>query len=354
MGISIALQKGDRHMDVLVSSLLIAGLVLAAVLTAGAVAVLMMRGNRKGRITIIFSALGCILLAIVFLAFPLTRSQQPADSTAQTQATDIHLATQAEIPAEAPTEPLPDPEDSDFVRVQDWIPEIFIELKYATEDNFTGKVIYSFQDAFLRYGTVKKLQAASAILNEQGVYLKIWDGFRPVSAQFSLWEAYPDPSYVANPTVGHSSHSRGNTLDVTLVYGDGTPVEMPTGFDDFTALADRNYADCPDSAGRNALLLQEVMYECGFEGYFMEWWHFSDSQEYPVETCFDPALISDWLVAGDQDVRLLDAPDELSAVLVQIAPGEQVQVIGYEGNYAMAQYRNRQGYILAENLEPKL
>lgn len=168
------------------------------------------------------------------------------------------------------------------MRVADYIPTIVVELKYATEDNFTGQVIYDFSEAYLRYGTVKKLAEAQEALAEEGYGLKIWDAYRPVSAQFALWEVCPDPVYVANPNKGYSGHSRGNTVDVTLVTTDGGEVTMPTGFDDFSQLADRDYSDVPGEGADNAKMLENVMREQGFSCYFGEWWHFSDSKEYPV------------------------------------------------------------------------
>lgn len=125
-------------------------------------------------------------------------------------------------------------EDRDFVNLTDVIPGLAVELRYAGEDNFTGQKIYDFEDAYLRFGTAKKLAAAAAELAEQGLYLKIWDGFRPVEAQFYLWEVWPDPNFVSDPTVGFSSHSRGNTVDLTLVNALGEEAEMPSGFDDFS------------------------------------------------------------------------------------------------------------------------
>ena len=159
-----------------------------------------------------------------------------------------------------------------------------MDLKYATDDNFTGQVIYDFSDAWLRYGTVLKLEAAQKAAKEHGMTLLCWDAFRPVSAQFRLWEVYPDSTYVANPNTGYSSHSRGNTVDITIVSSDGTVIEMPTGFDDFSALADRDYSDCSQAAAEHARLLEQIMEEAGFKPYFGEWWHFSDTETYPVET----------------------------------------------------------------------
>ena len=180
------------------------------------------------------------------------------------------------------------PADKDFVKVTDYIPGVYQELMYATQENFTGQVIYDFQDAYLRYGTVKKLAGVCRDLAEMGLYIKIWDGFRPVSAQFALWEVCPDPTYVADPNVGFSSHSRGNTLDVTLVDEHGVELEMPTGFDDFSAKADRDYSDCTAAAANNADILEILMEKHGFTGYAGEWWHYSDTMSYPVEREFEP------------------------------------------------------------------
>ena len=188
-------------------------------------------------------------------------------------------------PAEV-TESIPAPED--FVRVADWIPDIYTDLRYAADNNFTGQAIYDFSDAYLRYGTVEKLAAAQETVAESGCSLLIWDAFRPVSAQFRLWEICPDPAYVANPEKGFSSHSRGNTVDVTLVTADGQPVDMPTDFDDFTALADRDYSDVGDTAAANARLLESAMTAAGFRPYSAEWWHYSDTQSYPVDEQFIP------------------------------------------------------------------
>ena len=196
------------------------------------------------------------------------------------------------LPPETEETTLPETSPEAFVRVPDYIPGIYQELMYATDRNFTGQVIYDFSDAYLRYGTVKKLAAVSKDLAELGLSLKIWDGFRPVSAQFRLWEVCPDPAFVANPQKGHSSHSRGNTVDITLVGADGNELEMPTGFDDFSAKADRDYSDCTETAAAHAELLEILMEKHGFRGYSAEWWHFSDTDEYPVEETFAPPVKS--------------------------------------------------------------
>lgn len=92
----------------------------------------------------------------------------------------------------------------------------------------------------------------------------------------------PNPVYVADPTNGFSKHSRGNTVDISLIKTNGDPVEMPSDFDDFTSRADRNYSDVSQAAGENARYLEAVMTAAGFVGYSGEWWHYSDSVDYPV------------------------------------------------------------------------
>lgn len=186
------------------------------------------------------------------------------------------------------TEPLPEPDDDCFVKIGDYIPNICIDLRYASTNNFTGQTIYHFSNPYLRYGTVKKLINVQKELENIGLTLLIWDAFRPVSAQFTLWEICPDSTYVANPYNGFSAHSRGNTVDISIVYADGSPVTMPTDFDDFSPLANRDYSDCSAEAAENAQLLEGLMEKHGFRGYYGEWWHYTDSQSYPVEESFDP------------------------------------------------------------------
>ena len=217
----------------------------------------------------------------------------PAETVATTiETVPAQTSPPESLPPETEETTLPEPSPEAFVRVLDYIPGIYQELMYATDRNFTGQVIYDFSDAYLRYGTVKKLAAVSKDLAELGLSLKIWDGFRPVSAQFRLWEVCPDPAFVANPQKGHSSHSRGNTVDITLVGADGNELEMPTGFDDFSAKADRDYSDCTETAAAHAELLEILMEKHGFRGYSAEWWHFSDTDEYPVEETFAPPVKS--------------------------------------------------------------
>ena len=174
-----------------------------------------------------------------------------------------------------------EPEDDEYVLVNKYIPDIYVELMYATDNNFTGVRIYDFTDAYLRYGTVKKLANVQKELKEQGYSLKIWDAYRPFEAQQKLWEVYPDPNYVANPANGMKKHILGGTVDITMVAADGSVISMPTEFDDFSLKADRDYSDIEDEeAVKNVMILQNAMENNGFTGYQGEWWDYSDTVEY--------------------------------------------------------------------------
>lgn len=198
-------------------------------------------------------------------------------------------ATIPQIPATDPAPPVTrEPADEDFVRIQDYIPDIVVDLKYATEENFTGVIIYDFSQPWLRYGTVKKLIAVQEELSEKGLGLKIWDGFRPTSAQEKLWQICPDPMYVSKPGTGSQSHCRGIAVDVTLVDKNGKELPMPTGFDEFSDRADRDYADCTAEAAQNSQLLEALMEKNGFKPYFGEWWHYSDTVSYDIAVDFEP------------------------------------------------------------------
>ncbi len=293
---------------------------------------------------------------ILFLLAVTGCGRKPEEDTMQTErrAEETTAVTETMIATEAtmPTEPellavLVKPKDTDFVRVTDYIPNVITELKYHTHDNFTGQVIYEFEDVFLRYGTVRKLQAVVQELEQQGLGIKIWDGFRPVSAQFKLWEICPNSTYVANPNKGYSNHSRGFAVDLTLVDSRGEELEMPTGFDDFSARADRDYSDCTQVQTANAQLLEAVMEKHGFQGYWGEWWHFNDTTKYDVESCFDPGVIARRYVATQ--TSLLEQYWEEPVVLT-VPVGEAVTVLGYQEEYVMAEYWGYRGYIAQKDL----
>ena len=197
----------------------------------------------------------------------------------QTTSTTTTAATQKTTAASSVNKEI---SDQELVTIRDSIPNIYIDVKYATSDNFTGQVIYDFSEPSLRYGTMKKLMKVQKELNKRGYSLKVWDAYRPIEAQLKLWEICPDPAYVSDPSKGYSGHCRGNTIDVAIVTADGKDLEMPSGYDEFSALADRDYSDVSSAAAKNAVLLESVMKKHGFKGYQAEWWHYTDTVSYRV------------------------------------------------------------------------
>jgi D-alanyl-D-alanine dipeptidase len=173
---------------------------------------------------------------------------------------------------------------ADLVDVQQTVPGIVLDIRYATTNNFTGQQLYPFSKCYLRRASAEKLRAAQAELATMGYGLKIFDGYRPLSVQWKMWEVYPQPGYVADPRKG-SRHNRGAAVDVTLIkLSDGTELPMPTPYDDFTEKAHRKFKDLPAEVIRNRELLEQVLTKNGFVGLHTEWWHFDDKdwREYPI------------------------------------------------------------------------
>ena len=170
--------------------------------------------------------------------------------------------------------------EADLVDIQDLDPTIIVDLKYATEDNFTGQRVYPEDaKAYLRLEVAEKLVEVHKKLQEIGLGLKVFDAYRPHSVQYKFWELVPDTRYVADPELG-SNHNRGAAVDVTLVDLEGNELVMPTGFDDFSEKARRDYYALSEEAIKNRELLEEYMFEGGFIPLPSEWWHFDDENIY--------------------------------------------------------------------------
>ena len=160
---------------------------------------------------------------------------------------------------------------------------IVIDLRYATKKNFTKKKIYPAAVPLLRKETAKKLAKVNKEVKKKGYRIKVWDAYRPFSAQQVLWDAAPDKRFVANPKNG-SKHNRGAAVDITLVNKKGKELKMPTGFDNFTSKASRNYKKMDKTAKKNMNYLTKVMKKHGFKTINSEWWHFEDTNwsKYPI------------------------------------------------------------------------
>jgi D-alanyl-D-alanine dipeptidase len=166
---------------------------------------------------------------------------------------------------------------SNIVDIKKVNPRIIVDIKYATEDNFTKKRLYDSNTCFLRKSTAVKLATVQRELEGMNLGLKVWDCYRPLAVQRILWAILPDERYVANPKKG-SRHNRASAVDVTLVDSQGKELQMPTGFDDFSPKAHHHYQDLPDQAIRNRELLKGLMGKAGFIPLSEEWYHYDDEK----------------------------------------------------------------------------
>jgi len=199
---------------------------------------------------------------------------------------------------------------SNFVDLSDHTPSVLLELRYATEENFVGRVIDGYEKprAWLTKPAADALNDAQLKLLPMGYSLKLYDAYRPqrAVAHFVRWAQdlndtkmkeryYPRVPKSALFERGYialeSGHSRGSAVDVTLVrrtaQGEWADIDMGSPYDFF---GDQSAADSNDvSARASALrsLLRAVMTTCGFEAYEQEWWHFGLTGEPYPETYFD-------------------------------------------------------------------
>jgi D-alanyl-D-alanine dipeptidase len=175
--------------------------------------------------------------------------------------------------------------ESNFVDIKRVDPTILIDLRYASPNNFTHRPLYPpGMPAMVRFSVAQRLAFAQKYLKAHGYGLKIWDAYRPRTAQQQLWEATRNNSYVADPKEGIGSmHTRGAAVDATLVNRAGREVAMPTEFDNFTPAAMLYYQGPNPVVRSNLNLLQKAMARAGFYGLRTEWWHFcaGDWTTYP-------------------------------------------------------------------------
>jgi len=185
--------------------------------------------------------------------------------------------------------------DLELLNISNEIPGIVLDIRYATDNNFTGKVIYTLPMAFARKKAVEALALVQDSLKKLNLGLKIYDAYRPYAATLLFYEVYPDTNFVANPRYG-SRHNRGCAVDVSLVdIISGLEIKMPTPFDEFSERAHPDYMNLDQETLSNRSLLFGVMQHYGFKHYPTEWWHFDFEgwEEYPLMDIPFEALLSE-------------------------------------------------------------
>lgn len=168
--------------------------------------------------------------------------------------------------------------------------EVFFDIKYATADNFLKEPIYDCPSCYLQPEVANAVYLANQYFCEMGFYLKFYDCYRPIDIQKKMWQAFPNPKYVANPYTQGSVHSRAAAIDVTLVDEQGCELDMGTGYDYFGREAHIDNELVSEKVLENRSLLQEGLKNFGFSTIRTEWWHFNYRKNYlfaPLNTPFN-------------------------------------------------------------------
>ena len=206
-------------------------------------------------------------------------------------------------------------DSSHFTVLADYDPGIIQEIRYHSTYNFIGDRIDGYEEpcALLTIEAARALKKVSNEVNVKGYRLKVFDAYRPARAvkHFVLWGIedldlrmksyfYPDldkedlfmKGYIAKK----SSHSRGSTVDLTLLdMKTGKEVDMGSPFDLFSPVSHPDYKGITKDQYANRMLLQQVMIRNGFEPLDCEWWHFTLKDEPFPETYFDFPISREYL-----------------------------------------------------------
>lgn len=165
-------------------------------------------------------------------------------------------------------------QDNELINLESYVPNVVLDIRYATTNNFTGEQIYQVARAYARKQVADALKSAQKEFNDKGVGIKIFDAYRPYAATVKFYEVYKDTTFVASPYRG-SRHNRGCAIDMTLIdLSTGAELQMPTGYDAFVKEARPTAVVKNEIVRKNRALLIEVMSKYGFRVNSAEWWHF--------------------------------------------------------------------------------
>lgn len=152
---------------------------------------------------------------------------------------------------------------------------IILDIRYATENNFTEKQIYDCARCFLRPEVADKLQQFRTRMEEEhNLGIILYDCYRPRPYQQRLWDIVPDERFVGNPAKG-SMHNRGMAIDIGLIDSKGNILDMGSEFDHFGPESFHSATNISKEAIDNRKLLKEEMAKFGFMPITSEWWHYS-------------------------------------------------------------------------------
>ena len=164
--------------------------------------------------------------------------------------------------------------DKALVNLEQFIPGVVLDIRYATTNNFTKEKIYNLARAYARKPVAEAVKKAQAEFNKQGLGIKIFDAYRPYKATVKFYEVYHDTTYVASPYRG-SRHNRGCAIDMTIFdLKTGEDLPMPTEYDSFRKEAWPSTPVKDPVINKNRDLIISVVQKHGFTVNGSEWWHF--------------------------------------------------------------------------------
>ena len=169
-----------------------------------------------------------------------------------------------------------------LIEITEEIYDVSIELAYARSDNFTGKKIYKNNKCFIHEDALPKLLSAIYLANSLGYRFKIYDAYRPSSAQQALWDFCPDKNFITPPDKG-SPHSRGIAIDLTLMKNNEI-IDMGTSFDYLYKKSHHGNTEISIDCQKNRMILLGIMTAAGWDFYENEWWHYQlhNSKTWPL------------------------------------------------------------------------
>ncbi|WP_139920243.1 M15 family metallopeptidase [Hymenobacter sp. DG01] len=164
--------------------------------------------------------------------------------------------------------------EQELVDLRELIPDLVLDIRYATSRNLLGVALYPAAEAYLCRPVAEALVRVQAALAQRGLGLCVYDAYRPYSVSVRLYEHLQDENVAAPPWRG-SRHNRGCSVDVGLVErATGRHVPLPTDFDELTPAAHIRFATLPTHILLNRTVLLAAMQAQGFINYPHEWWHF--------------------------------------------------------------------------------
>ena len=195
---------------------------------------------------------------------------------------------------------------SGFIRVTDMVPDVLLDIRYYSAFNFVGTRVdgYLAPLAILSRQAAVALARAAAAAREQGLVLRIFDAYRPQVAvdHFVRWAKdaadeknkiffYPDVDksqlFELHYIAARSGHSRGSTVDLTLVSRvTGVELDMGSSFDFFGEISHHGTPHITREQATNRNLLKSIMENAGFRPYPEEWWHYTLADEPYPDTYF--------------------------------------------------------------------